>query len=145
MYKLIIGFAIFLQYEVCLAQPIEAKDPCDSDLSVPLEAYLCSESKLTKARADLALELSETLKVMPMKPESWQLVSRSDVEASQSAWLTYVRRNCALVAALPGPAGDWHFPAANENFCELEETEKRIELLKRWKACSIEGGGICLP
>ena len=145
MYKLAIGLAFVFLCGPAFSQQEIARDPCSTDLSIALDAYLCSEAKLAVAEPKLAEALSSAIAAFPKKQGNGLLVTRTDIELSQKLWLSYTNKNCSLISALPGRAGDWHYPYANESFCKLREIESRIELLNKWKACAIEGGGICLP
>ena len=143
IHLLLAGIATVVSW--CVASAQASKDPCNTDLSLPLDAYLCSEAKLSVAKQELSKLLSETVKAFPKQRTKSALISQADVLTTQVAWSKYVKINCALEVALPGSASDWHYPAANENFCLLRETTSRIETLKKWKVCAIEGGSICLP
>jgi uncharacterized protein YecT (DUF1311 family) len=125
----------------------EQSDPCGTDLSQPLDAYLCSEQKLSAAKAQMKAELAATLAALPVRRDqtAGTLVTRAQLQAAQAAWATHIQRHCTLVAELPGSAGDWHFPAANGNFCQLAETQRRLEYLRKWRECATDGGGVCPP
>ena len=130
-----------------IATAAERHAPCDADPTRPLDAYLCSEQKLGVATAQMKVELTATLAALPERRNQTAgiLVTRGQLQAAQSAWAAHVQRHCTLVAELPGNSGDWHFPAANENFCRLAEIERRLEYLKKWHSCATDGGGVCLP
>jgi uncharacterized protein YecT (DUF1311 family) len=129
------------------AQAQERKDPCNTDLSIPLDAYLCSEKKLASATAQMSQELAATLAALPKRSDtaSGSLVTKGQLQSAQGAWSTYVAKHCAFVADLPGKAADWHSSVANANFCRLAEVEKRTEYLRKWHSCAVQGGGVCSP
>ena len=123
------------------------EEPCATDLSKALDAYLCSEKKLALARAKMEAVLSATIQAFPKQRgmASGSQVTSGQFAAAQAAWAKHVGVHCTLVAELPGTAGDWHFPAANGNFCHLAEVEARTRQLDKWLLCATEGGGQCLP
>ena len=130
-----------------LAGGVRAGDPCATDLSKPLDAYLCSEKKLALAREKMKSVLSATIQALPKQrgaPAGF-LVTRRQLVAAQAAWVKHVGLHCTLVADLPGAAGDWHFPVANGNICRLTEVEARTRQLEKWLVCARQGGDQCLP
>jgi uncharacterized protein YecT (DUF1311 family) len=139
--------AVLLSAIGATAAAQEAHDPCSTDLSRPLDAYLCSEQKLSVATAQMKAELTAVVSALPAQrqSDSGMLVTKRQLQKAQAAWSTHVNLHCALVAELPGRAGDWHFSAANQNFCQLHETELRLKYLTKWRTCSSDGGSECLP
>jgi uncharacterized protein YecT (DUF1311 family) len=142
-------FVFILFSGVALGRVAEAQVPhvpCDTDLSIALDAYLCSEGKLVAAKERLKEELAATVAALPDRETGdGFLVTKRQLKSAQAAWSTHVGKHCALAADLPGRAEDWHYPVANANFCRLAEIETRITYLKKWRQCATEGGGICLP
>lgn len=121
-------------------------DSCNTDLSVPLDAYLCSQGKLAAATAKLKRDLAATVAALPEeKTDYGSLVTKRQLKSAQAAWFSYVEKHCALVAEFPGRAADWHYPVANANFCRIAEIETRLAQLQKWRQCATEGGGGCMP
>ena len=126
---------------------VEAAEACEVDLGGPvLPAYLCAEQKARDAATQVRTVFEATLATLPVRPEpGGPAVGREQLQLVQAKWLAHVEEHCRFVSQVPGEPGDWHIRDVYENSCLAREFTSRVNQLKVWRACFVEGGGQCMP